>query len=229
MYKILFFGDSNTYGYDPGSFLGGRYPSSVRWTDRVAAAGEGIWEILPCGMNGRSIPEINLPCGMNSRCIPETNLPCGMNSRGIPENSEIRYLEDILTDAGEIDLFACMLGTNDIFLSGHPDADLAKTRMDAFLTYLGEKQNIGKILLIAPPASAPEQTGDATLKQYLQEAKRLPGIYREIAKKHEVWFADADAWDIPLAHDFVHFTEEGNKIFAAKIIPVLEQIFYGNE
>ncbi len=30
--RILCFGDSNTYGYDPRSYLGGRYPASVRWT-----------------------------------------------------------------------------------------------------------------------------------------------------------------------------------------------------
>ena len=24
--KVLFYGDSNTYGYDPAGFMGGRYP-----------------------------------------------------------------------------------------------------------------------------------------------------------------------------------------------------------
>ena len=30
--RLLCYGDSNTYGYDPRSYLGGRYPQSVRWT-----------------------------------------------------------------------------------------------------------------------------------------------------------------------------------------------------
>ena len=38
-HKILCFGDSNTYGYDPRSCLGGRYPDSVRWTALLEAAG----------------------------------------------------------------------------------------------------------------------------------------------------------------------------------------------
>ena len=28
--KILCYGDSNTYGYDPRAYLGGRYPKAVR-------------------------------------------------------------------------------------------------------------------------------------------------------------------------------------------------------
>lgn len=59
--RLLCFGDSNTYGYDPRSYLGSRYPAKVRWTDRLEE--ETGWEILNFGMNGRSIPRgaIQLP------------------------------------------------------------------------------------------------------------------------------------------------------------------------
>ena len=32
MIRILAVGDSNTYGYDPDSYGGGRYPRQERWT-----------------------------------------------------------------------------------------------------------------------------------------------------------------------------------------------------
>jgi len=51
--RILCYGDSNTYGYDPRSCLGGRYPASVRWTALLNA---GEWEIVNEGENGRCIP-----------------------------------------------------------------------------------------------------------------------------------------------------------------------------
>ena len=35
--RLLCYGDSNTYGYDSQSFLGERYPESVRWTAFDAA------------------------------------------------------------------------------------------------------------------------------------------------------------------------------------------------
>ena len=51
---IRCFGDSNTYGYDPRSYSGDRYPASVRWTDRLAAATGR--PVLNLGQNGRRIP-----------------------------------------------------------------------------------------------------------------------------------------------------------------------------
>ena len=49
--RLLCVGDSNTYGYDPRSYLGGRYPADLRWTERL-----GDWETINCGMNGLAIP-----------------------------------------------------------------------------------------------------------------------------------------------------------------------------
>ena len=31
--NVICFGDSNTYGYDPRSYLGGRYAADSRWVD----------------------------------------------------------------------------------------------------------------------------------------------------------------------------------------------------
>ena len=50
--KILCIGDSNTWGYDPRSYYGSRYPADVRWTDQL-----GDYTVVNCGMNGLSIPQ----------------------------------------------------------------------------------------------------------------------------------------------------------------------------
>ncbi len=34
--RILCFGDSNTYGYDPRGYFGGRYDAGDRWVDLLA-------------------------------------------------------------------------------------------------------------------------------------------------------------------------------------------------
>ena len=34
--NVICFGDSNTYGYDPRSYLGGRYDPDSRWVDILA-------------------------------------------------------------------------------------------------------------------------------------------------------------------------------------------------
>lgn len=50
--RLLCYGDSNTYGYDPRSYLTARYPTDVRWTGLLPSD----WEVLNWGMNGREIP-----------------------------------------------------------------------------------------------------------------------------------------------------------------------------
>ena len=52
--RILCLGDSNTYGYDPRSFFGDRYPSGDRWVDLLAH--QTGWETVNDGANGREIP-----------------------------------------------------------------------------------------------------------------------------------------------------------------------------
>ena len=52
--RILCFGDSNTYGYDPRGFFGGRYDAADRWTDRIAK--QTGYEVINAGANGREIP-----------------------------------------------------------------------------------------------------------------------------------------------------------------------------
>ena len=55
MTNIFCFGDSNTYGYDPRSYLGGRYPGGTFWTDILNE--NPYWHVTNGGMNGRTIPD----------------------------------------------------------------------------------------------------------------------------------------------------------------------------
>ena len=52
--RILCFGDSNTYGYDPRGFFGDRYGAEDRWVDLLAK--QTGHEIINAGANGRKIP-----------------------------------------------------------------------------------------------------------------------------------------------------------------------------
>ena len=52
--NVICFGDSKTYGYDPRSWLGGRYAPDSRWVD-ILAAYTG-WTVRNWGTNGREVP-----------------------------------------------------------------------------------------------------------------------------------------------------------------------------
>ncbi len=122
MKRILCYGDSNTYGYDPRSFLGDRYPADVRWTERLAC--DTGWEVLNAGQNGR--------------CIPWRAL-------------ELAQADQLLDGCGGADLLAIMLGSNDLLqTSGFTARDTA-ARMENFLWHLLVRSDVGAILLISPP------------------------------------------------------------------------------
>ena len=52
--RILCFGDSNTYGYDPRGFFGDLYGAEDRWVDLLAK--QTGHECINAGANGREIP-----------------------------------------------------------------------------------------------------------------------------------------------------------------------------
>lgn len=52
--RILCFGDSNTYGYDPRGFFGERYGTENRWVDLLTK--QTGHEFINAGANGREIP-----------------------------------------------------------------------------------------------------------------------------------------------------------------------------
>ena len=53
MKRVICFGDSNTFGYDPRSYLGSQYLADVRWTGLLQGMG---WEVVNYGQNGLRIP-----------------------------------------------------------------------------------------------------------------------------------------------------------------------------
>jgi len=52
--RILCFGDSNTYGYDPRGYFGDCYGTEDRWVDLLAK--QTGQECINAGVNGREIP-----------------------------------------------------------------------------------------------------------------------------------------------------------------------------
>lgn len=175
--KVICLGDSNTYGYDPRSYWGDRYPQDSRWVDLVAA--QTGWEVCNQGENGRSIPS-------GPVLLPEY-----------------------------IDLLVVMLGTNNLLQGETPKATAEK--MKRFLLELSLPRE--KLLLVAPP---PMRLGEWVPSTALVEASHaLAGCYRELAQVLGIRFADAGAWNISLAYDGVHFTEQGHRAFAAGLLTAL--------
>jgi len=169
--RVLCYGDSNTYGYDPRSYFGGRYSPDCRWTDLLAE--KTGWMIQNMGMNGRRIPSAAI---------------------SVPEDT---------------DLLIIMLGTNDL-LQGASVSEVTE-KMARFLSQIA----FDKILLIAPPSmKRGEWVGEDEL---VERSCGLIDAYQELALQKNILFAGTKDWEIDLAYDGVHFSEEGHKCFADKL------------
>lgn len=83
--KIVCYGDSNTFGYQPDGFFGGRYDEDCRWVEFFGMM-SGM-QTVNFGENGREIPSGEF---------------------------EIKEAADIITQNGDMDIIIIMLGTNDI-------------------------------------------------------------------------------------------------------------------
>ncbi len=175
--NIICFGDSNTYGYDPRSWLGGLYDADSCWVDILAA--ETGWTVRNMGVNGREIPRTAL------------DLP------------------------SDTDLLIVMLGSNDL-LQGHSPEEAAG-KLERFLSGLSLPRD--HILLIAPPPMC--RGAWVSSQQFIGDSRTFAQFCRSLAKRLDARFADAGDWNIPMAYDGVHFTEQGHQAFAAGLLELL--------
>lgn len=175
--NVICFGDSNTYGYDPRGYFGGRYDADSRWVDTLAA--QTGWTVFNMGQNGREIPS---------------------SAPSFPADT---------------DLLIVMLGTNDLLQGRSPEQ--AAGRLERFLS--GVSLDRSRILLIAPP---PVTLGEwVPSPQLIGDSRTFARLCQALAERLGIRFADAGKWDIPLAYDGVHFTEQGHRAFAAGLLEEL--------
>ena len=173
--KVVCFGDSNTYGYDPRGFFGGRYDHP--WPE-ILAEKLGC-TVLNWGENGREIPKRTM------------NFPV------------------------DADLLVVMLGTNDLLQGA--SVEIVSRRMQRFLEPLDRK----KLLLIASP---PMKFGEWVQNQELiDDSITLAEQYQALSERLGIRFINAGNWNIPLAFDGVHLTEEGHRVFAKGLIEYLHK------
>lgn len=202
MKRILFFGDSNTYGFCP--VMGGpeRYPREVRWTGILQKKYRNRFEILDYGFNGLMIPQ---------------------------DAYRLEHARSILESQLDLDLYAVMLGTNDMLNMFCPREEEVASHMRDFLKKIhGILEEHGaedrtKILLIAPPLLHFDD--EPYMGEFSTTDGELSRQYEKVAKDLGIHFVDAAKWELSFGHDKVHLSEEGHKTFAQKMGEYLETLF----
>lgn len=121
--KILCYGDSNTYGFDP-RFLADysdRLPRALRWTGILDR--DPRFEVVNAGLNGRQFPH---------------------------DEAGYNYLRRLLEDNADAEVVTVMLGTNDLFMMHPADCRAIAARADAMFEAVPALRRM-RVLLICPP------------------------------------------------------------------------------
>lgn len=187
MKRILCFGDSNTWGFNPATQ--DRFDRNTRWTGVLRnALGDGF-EIIEEGLNGRTT-------------VWEDPLEGYKNGYA--------YLIPCLETHRPLDLVVIMLGTNDLKLRfSLPPSDIAKGA--GVLVKAVQQSEAGyagaapRVLLVAPPPVV-RLTEYAEMFAGAEEKSRKLGYwYRQIALERGCAFLDAGEVIVSSELDGIHF------------------------
>ena len=197
--SVLCYGDSNTYGYDPDTY--GRYPYDKRWTTLLGEMLGSRYEVISEGLNGRTT---------------------AYDRPGAAWKNGASSFIACLGTHKPVDYLIIMLGTNDcdkeLGLSARDIAD----GMEALVKIVEEEtpalQGYVPEIIVAAPAAIQGDIdkspfADKLTPESIQKSMDIGSLYREIAERHGVRFADATG-GVEISPDCEHLTEEGHRQIA---------------
>ena len=189
MRRILCFGDSNTWGWIPGSD-GERFPADTRWPGVMAAELGADYTVIEEAQNGRTTLWDD----------PTETI----------DKNGARHLPVVLESQKPIDLVIVMLGTNDLKnhfgLNAYAIAHGAGVLVDRILASdAGPQNGAPRVLLVAP---APVADGDCPFGHLFDGAAAVsaefPQAYAEVAAERRIPFLDAGEFASCPVPDTIH-------------------------
>jgi lysophospholipase L1-like esterase len=210
MATVLCFGDSNTWGYIPGT--AGRYPRSVRWTGLLQASLGPEVQVIEEGMNGRTTV-LEDPTRMGR---------CGLT-----------YLRPCLDSHAPIDLIVLMLGTNDLkHRFGMSPADIGAnvtTLLNTIaLSASGPGASPPPVLLVSPVHVYVRGPLAGIFADAYEKSRELGAIYQNLARTLGTHFLDAAEVAEVSPIDGVHLDQHGHAELARAITEGVRAILGAN-
>lgn len=208
MKHILCYGDSNTFGTNPG---GGRWDYQTRWTGRLATLlGDG-YRVIEEGLGGRTTVWDD-PLEPNRNGLAA--LPISLHSH--------RPLELVILSLGTNDCKVHFNATPRLIAKG------AEKLIELIRTYrYGEGYPIPQILLVSP-IHAGQDVENSQFASYdatsYEKSLRLAQFFRQTAVSAGVAFLDASQVAFPSAIDQLHMDAEAHKRLAEALAPIIRNM-----
>ena len=197
--RILCFGDSNTWGYIPGT--GQRHPQNIRWTGLLQQSLGDTYEIIEEGLNSRTT-------------VLEDSKHEGKNGA--------TYLKPCLQSHYPLDLVVLMLGTNDLKERFNRTPEQIVQGVEELIKIINNPEYHydvqPKILLISPPVV--DESVSGVQEKYLGaevKSRQLGDLYQVMAEKYSCNFIDSAKTVTSSKVDGYHLDQESHQKFAAVI------------
>lgn len=198
MKKIICYGDSNTFGFNPKS--GNRYNSNIRWTGILAKILSDEFEVIEEGLNNRTGLVAN----------PDGLLQSGQE-----------YLPVLLEKHKSFDIFILALGTNDLQKFFHIDEDIVKNGLINLISKIREAAPDAKIIVIPPLLLNKKVLGGYFCCQFdeksINKSFWIQQIYQEVCNEEYCELLDINYVVTPSDTDGLHFDEEAHKMIANRL------------
>lgn len=211
--RIVCFGDSNTWGYNPENKK--RHDDDVRWTGRLQNLLGDEYQVVECGINGRTT------------VYDEPFRACRSGNLGLGYS---------MLESSPLDLLIVSLGTNDLKYADAPSLGRAMRQLLRSAKHSGlwnvnnnsvfrDKE---RILLISPiplGADLDERFPNSVLYGKYELSLRFAEIYQPICKAFDVEFLDAAQYAEPSKADCIHMDADSHEKLAKAIYQKVLDIF----
>ncbi len=196
--RVLCFGDSLTWGYDPDNRV--RFPEDSRWPMVMQSILGDEYTVIEEGQNGRTIA---------------TDDPAEGEKNGL------KYIGPCLESHSPLDVVIIMLGSNDCKRKfAYSSMDIAgemQIMLEKILAYNRFRCNDGfKVILVSPPYVADSikdsWLGDSfAYENAVKLTKELAGWYSQLADMYNCTFFDASKHVVASDSDGCHMDAENQR------------------
>ena len=184
MKKILCYGDSNTFGYNPKDTT--RFNEKMRWTGILRDNFLNEYEVIEEGLNNRT-GFVDNPDGFN--------------------HSGLKHFPKFIENLNDIEIITIALGTNDLQAQFDIDFLTIEKNLDVLINYAKQKTNN---IIIIPPVVFDERVlkgrcGYQYDKNCIPKSKQLPSLYKQVALKNNCKFFDFNEFVTVSDDDGLHY------------------------
>lgn len=196
MKKILCYGDSNTFGFNPKDFS--RYDKNTRWTGILQSNLGEEYQVINEGANNRTGFADN----------PQGEL-----------YSTQKHYPKLISQMHDIDIIILSIGTNDLQFLYDINSDTIEQGLEKLITISKTKTN--NIIIIPPTRLSKNILKGFFNNQFdqvsIEKSQTIGKIYTKLAKIHDCKIFDINEFTHPSETDGLHYSSESHKIIADKL------------